>query len=281
MTSLGKALIEIQSVNRKGLDLSLQLPKEWLFLDTPLRKEVAQHVQRGSIVVRLSLLPKGESDAPLPQLPLLQSLYRSWTETARALGYNEKEAVSFEWLVSQALAQPMRLDADAERAFADEVLTGLRQALVAWVTMKETEGNYLVETLLTALSEIDVAVAEIARLVEGEPKRYLEKLQARLKDYATAPLVDEERLAREVVLFADKSDVTEEIERLRSHCAQVRTSFTSGKKQIGKEISFLVQEMARETNTCGVKVQSLPAIKLTLKIKQIIETLKEQLHNLE
>ncbi|MEM7174853.1 MAG: YicC/YloC family endoribonuclease [Chlamydiota bacterium] len=280
-TSAGNIRIEIQSVNRKGLDISVQLPKEWLFLEVPLRRRIARSASRGYVALRLSLIAEKAGCKPLSDLKTLKKVQQQWSEIASSLGYDPKQAFSFEWLIAEALSTPVTLDETTERTLAEEVLAGLESALTAWIAMKETEGNHLIKAMLPPLEAIEKATATIAKIASAEPARYREKLKARLEELQALNEVDEERLAREVVLFADKIDISEEIDRLRSHCAQFHTYLISSQSQVGKELGFLVQEMLREANTCGSKLQGLEAIQLTLKIKSELEKIREQLQNLE
>lgn len=280
-TAVGLVRLEIQSVNRKGLDISVQLPKEWLFIEMTLRQRIAKSVSRGYVTLRLALDQKKSQPSQLPDRESLKKLQESLKELSLSLGYDPHQAVSFEWLIKEALLTSLSPPPLHEERFSREVLAGLDKAIAAWLKMKEAEGGYLVKTLFPSLEKIKSAMAKISKIAANEPGRYREKLCARLKELDPPIEIDEDRLAREVALLADKVDVLEELDRLGSHCAQFHTLLAEGKGPTGKELGFLTQEMLREVNTCNAKLQAIEGITLALTIKSELEKIREQIQNFE
>ena len=280
-TSMGRVSVEIQSVNRKGLDISVHLPKEWLFLEMPLRQRVAEHVSRGYVGVRIAIETGPSQKKSFPAASLLRDMQRSLEALAVSLHYDPKKAISFEWLVKEASIISKDLDTSAEEVFTKEILAGTDTALQAWKQMKETEGNHLITELRSSLSKIQDTVETLAKIASHHPTQYRKKLQERLQKLDETVHFDEERLMREVILFVDKVDVSEELCRLRSHCAQFHSQMESTHPCIGTDLGFLTQEMLREANTCGAKLLNLEAIQAVLTIKSELEKIREQVRNLE
>ncbi|NGX50541.1 MAG: hypothetical protein K1060chlam2_00387 [Chlamydiae bacterium] len=279
-TDAGLFLIEIQSVNRRNLDLNLTLPKELLMLDIPLRQRLSEEVRRGHVSLRITRGDKKSAQLALPDRKVLRELHASWKECASDLGYNPDEAIPFNALLSYALtATPSEtLISDA---FKEQLDRGYKEALGYFLEMKESEGRALMEDIRPRLDSIEKRLIEVEKLSKNAPDRYQEKLTKRLKKLKIDCVEDEDRLMREVVIFVDRIDVTEEITRLRSHVKQFRDQIDSEKRRVGKELDFLIQEMNREANTIAAKSQELEITQAILSVKSEQEKIREQLQNIE
>lgn len=278
-TSQGLFLIEIHSINRKSLDINTNLPKELLFLDMDFRKKVSERVKRGTVTVRVTRESGNGEAFDLPSTQSLKELHKQWSERATALGYDSKEAVPFSLLMQ--MAPPSGVVQDEGGTFQQEVFSGFDEALRALIAMKETEGKALMEDIFPRLELIGNKVQEIAPLTKEAPKRFHDKLKKKLEELKISCEGDEERLSRELVLFADKVDVTEEVTRLGSHTTQFKTILQEGKERVGRELDFLTQEMNREVNTIAAKSQELEITQLILAAKSELEKIREQLQNIE
>ena len=279
-TSQGLFLIEIYSVNRKSLDIHTNLPKELLFLDMELRKKVSEKVKRGMVTVRMTKESGNGNTLDLPSMEHLKTLHSKWSLVAETLGYDPHEAVPFSLLMETALSSSNMAQGQDE-TFKKQVFGGLDQALSTFMKMKETEGKTLSEDIFPRLEMIAKKVQEIAPNAKKAPKRLHDKLKKKLEELKINHEGDEERLSRELVLFVDRIDVTEELTRLGSHIAQFETILKEGKERVGRELDFLTQEMHREANTIAAKSQELEITQSVLAVKSELEKIREQLQNIE
>ena len=146
--------------------------------------------------------------------------------------------------------------------------------------MKQIEGSKISEDLSARLDNIQAKVKEISELSTGLIEEYVVKLEERLKQFLKEGEIDQARLAQEVVIYADKCSVEEEVTRLNSHIAQFKTLLNS-KEAVGKKLDFIIQEMNRETNTIGSKANNLGITNRVIDIKTEIENIREQVQNIE
>ena len=156
----------------------------------------------------------------------------------------------------------------------------INKSLDMMLEMREREGEKLKEDILLKLHVIEKAVKEIEVLAEDVPKRYRDKLLDRIKELTTGITVDEERVATEVAIIADKVAVDEEITRLYSHISQMRKTLDLD-EPIGRKLDFIIQEMDRETNTIVSKCNDINMTNTVINIKNIIEKIREQVQNIE
>ena len=279
-TEVGNFLIEIHSVNRKSLDIHSNLPKDLLLLDMDLRKRLASEVKRGNVSIRITKDTSSPAGMEVPSLELMKKMRDDWALRAKQLAYDSKDALPFTSLMqfaSISAAPPLKID----NAFKSSLLKGFDEAMRAFITMKETEGKALKEDILPRLKEISANVMRVEKLAENAPKRFHERLTKRLQEIQVDHQGDEDRIARELVIFADRIDVTEEITRLTSHLVQFGAILSEDKRRVGRELDFLTQEMNRETNTIASKSQELEITQVTLEVKSELEKIREQLQNIE
>lgn len=146
--------------------------------------------------------------------------------------------------------------------------------------MRVSEGEKLKEDILCKLSDIEANVKEIEEIAENVPVNYKRKLEERIKELTSSIKLDEERIATEVAIFADKAAVDEEITRLNSHINQMRKTLELN-EPIGRKLDFIVQEMNRETNTIGSKANDMGMTNIVINIKNLLEKIREQVQNIE
>lgn len=279
-TEMGLFLIEIHSVNRKSLDIHLNLPKDFLRFDMPLRQRLGESVKRGHVTVRMSKEDVRANLPVVPQMETMQQLHQEWQKCASELGYDAKEAIPFSFLLNFALTTTAPQEISNEELFK-QLKEGFEEALKAFLEMKENEGCSLLEDMYPRLEYIENNIQKVRDLAKNAPKRYYDKLVKRLEELKGTHQEDEERLARELVIFTDKVDITEEITRLYSHTQQFREILASSKIRVGRELDFLIQEMNREANTIATKSQELEITQSILSIKSELEKIREQLQNIE
>lgn len=279
-SALGKIVVEIHSINRKMLDMSLYLPKELLCFDIEVRKWLAKFLERGQITLRLNLQRDRASDQLSPHyLDQLKNLKQGWDKLCRELGYDPTIMVDLPFLVSQL---PFALEKECEEA---EMKPALKEAvdgaLADLMHMKEAEGEMLavdIQKRLTTLEEIAVAV-------EGKKEvpleHYRKKLIERLKEVGHLDAEVAERIAREVALLAERMDITEELVRLKAHIEQFRCHLLAPEKSVGRTLDFLAQEMHREINTLGSKSVDSTISLHVVKLKGELDKIREQVQNIE
>jgi uncharacterized protein (TIGR00255 family) len=160
------------------------------------------------------------------------------------------------------------------------VETALNKALGQLVKMREKEGRFLAEDLTRRLETIAAGAAQVRRLAPETSKRYREQLRARVKEAGLEVPLDDERLVKEVIFFADRCDITEELTRLESHLQQFRDCLKST-EPVGRTLDFLSQEMNRELNTIGSKANAVEISQIVVTLKAELEKIREQIQNIE
>ena len=169
---------------------------------------------------------------------------------------------------------------DDEETIWEELKIPLKEAIINFVRMKEDEGEKIKEDLQERIERINAKVCEISEYSTRLVEEYVVKLEARIKEILQTNIVDKDRLNQEIVIYADKCSVEEELTRLNSHINQFKKMLEDS-NPIGKKIDFLIQEMNRETNTIGSKSASLSITNLVIDIKTELEDIREQIQNIE
>lgn len=281
-TDVGLFLIEIHSVNRKNLDITVNLPKELLKFDIELRKELAKEIKRGCVTVRITCEEKREHlGIAMPDIAAMQAFHKTCHKYAKALGYSPNEAVPFHLLLHYGLSWNVPSDPITDEGMHIQLMNGFKKALGEFILMREREGTSLLEDIDPRLTAIEQQLDVIVRRSSAAPEKFRKRLEKRLQELDVLKGEDEERMARELVIFAEKVDVTEEITRLRSHLQQFREMLQSKKSRIGRELDFLIQEMNREVNTTAAKSQDLEITQAILEMKAEQEKIREQVQNIE
>lgn len=275
-----KLTFEVHSLNKKGLDVSVFLPKEMFFLDIEIRKWVTQVISRGQITVRLNRECLSETvEASLPDKKNIYAVKQYLTDMSVNLGYSSGD-VSFEFVIEQCEKLSKFDDIDAVK-HVDEIKEAFNQALRSLMNMKAVEGDALKNDLLTRIKIIIKQKELINTLRVNEPADYQAKLEQKIAKFGPICEDNKEKIAREVVLFADKIDFSEELARLDSHLHQFLQHMDTQQHSIGKTLEFLILEMNRETNTILSKTSLLEIGNAALAIKSELEKMREQVQNIE
>lgn len=271
--------VEIKTVNHRYSDVFIRMPRQIGFLEDKVRELVGKAVSRGKIDVYITYYNYSD-DAKLVTLDEgLAKTYISATESLR-----DKFSLKDDITVSLISRYPDVLK--VEQAQENEELlwsllkTAVVKALDALIKMREVEGEGLKNVLLDRADYIDSIVAEIAMRAPEIPKEYKLKLTTRIKELLDQQLIDENRLATEVAVFADRCSIDEELVRLASHIGQLREALYID-QPVGRKLDFLVQEMNREINTIGSKANDLSVTKNVVEVKSEIEKIREQIQNIE
>jgi uncharacterized protein (TIGR00255 family) len=269
---------EIRSVNNKFCEISVRLPKWLTHFESKVRTLVQQRILRGKLSVSVTWNGDGNGLA----LSLDEDVADRYFGLLKALKerYKLPGEISLHTLVSfPDLLSPEKTPATDEnsRKLVEE---GVAKALDDVVSMKEAEGKTLSEDLR---ARVDVLLKHVEKIEKRTPvriKEAKEKLKARLFELLGRGEIPEERLALEVVIFADKLDCTEECVRLRAHARQF-VALVEGSELAGRKLNFLLQEMNREANTVGAKAADVDIVNEVVNIKDEIEKLREQVQNVE
>lgn len=282
ISPLGRWVAEVHSVNRKMLDINISLPKDLLRFDMDIRKLIGEEVHRGQLSVRISLEIAAEAaKMPPSYVDGLKALKKSWGDIAAELGFDPKTAIDITFLCKQmeSLKAPEEIfDEEQARKGLRDVL---QQALKQFLQMKTEEGRFLQKDIEERLKVIESSLQEIKARSTGATEQYRLKLQERIAEVSAPGAESDDRILREVALFAERIDITEEITRLYSHLEQFRKQLRSTEKSIGKALDFLAQEMYREIHTIASKAVDGEVISLTISMRSELEKIREQVQNIE
>jgi uncharacterized protein (TIGR00255 family) len=279
--------VSVKSVNHRFLDVKLRLPDSLEPYEYRLRQTVRDRLHRGHVDVHVSAEP-GEG-APVH---VNRELLRKYVIAAEELrtqtgGQTELDVVSLLRLpgVITGLASVLPETDEEQEEFGSALEKYLQDALVKMDEMRKTEGRHLAEELRTRVARIGEQTEQVGELVETLRPAYARRLDMRLRDLLSGTNVEPSRLAQEAALLAERSDISEELDRLHSHLRQF-SKLLDGAGELGKKLDFLLQEMHREANTMlsktpGVESEALAITGLALEIKAEIEKLREQVQNIE
>lgn len=288
MTGYGRAklekeereyIIEIKSVNHKYSDITIKLPRNISYLEEKIRKTILSKVSRGKIDVFVSYTNYGIEGKNVILNKKLAELYiKELQELA------EKTNIEREIKVTDISKLPDVLNVSAEEENSqiiwNELSECLENALTNFLEMRKQEGAKIKIDLETRIKKIEEFVDKIKQYSTLLVEEYVVKLKERIKEILSTDIVDEARLAQEVVIYSDRYSIEEEITRLKSHIFQFNDLLTKD-EPVGKKIDFLIQEMNRETNTIGSKSNKLEITNLVIEIKTELEDIREQIQNIE
>jgi len=279
---MGRLVVEIHSVNRKMLDMSLHLPRDLLRFDIEMRKWLSKSLERGQVTLRLSL-QNGETSGKVfsNTLDQLKTLKESWEKLCSELGYDAHRMIDLPFLVSQLQSNSSIESKEDEEAIKSALKEAIDTALKDLMKMKEAEGKALGLDIEKRLKTIEENILLIEQKKELPLLHFQRKIEERLKEFSQFPIEVAERIAREVALLADKMDVTEELVRLNAHIEQFRLHLLSPEKAVGRTLDFLTQEMHREINTLGSKSCDSEISLFVVKIKSELDKIREQVQNIE
>lgn len=274
-----RVIAEIQSVNKKGLEISVSYPREWQELESTLQERVQSRIQRGKIQGQIRITGKGtenqvdflnvaETDRAWEQLQQLANRYQ--------VPFNPDLSTLVQWM-QFALG---RATAPVLSEMRDTVIAALNEALEGVVTMREHEGTMLLKDVTERLDVLQECHSLIVKQAPQGVVRYREHLMSRLQQAGLEIDLEDDRFLREVAMFAERSDITEELTRLGSHFSQMRQFFKET-EPIGRKLEFLLQEIHREFNTIGSKCTQSDISREVIRAKHEIDRLREQALNVE
>ena len=286
MTGFGRAEInlhgarlsvEIATVNQKNLQVSVFGPEAWPALESAASAWIRTRLQRGKVTARVTQAAASATT-------------RQWDHEAVAANLEELSKLATRCGVTLSadgelllrLAESSRRPSVVLPDFVEVeglVRTAFEEALGNLVTMRQAEGAALSKDLNARLAKMTIMVEGMEVAEKAAPLRHRDAMLKRLKDAGMDLDVSDERVLKELTLFADRADITEEVVRLKSHVAQFSAEL--GQPNCGRKLDFLIQELLREVNTIGSKASEIATTKLVLEAKTEIERIREQVQNLE
>ena len=289
MTSFGRSsseegqkrvfTVEMKSVNSRYLDVNIRMPKTLISLEEEIRKMISNSLNRGKVDVFINLKNYNDgSGIPKVDINLAQRYLECLKEIEAKLGV--KNDVSVMQIARFPEVITVVEEEDKIEAVWQELKPLINDSLNMMIGMREVEGNKLKEDILSKITVIEELVSKVEEFADTIPKTFKIKLEERIKELLGNVDIDENRVAMEVCMLADKATVDEEIIRLRSHINQVRETLTL-KEPVGRKLDFIVQEMNRETNTIGSKSSDIQMTNIVIDIKNILEKIREQVQNIE
>lgn len=271
--------VEIKSVNYRYCDISVRLPRNISFYENDVKKLISSKVSRGKIDVFIEYTNYTNEGK---DVVINKDLARLYIKELRDLAIEEH--LSDNLNITEITKMPDVLQLKNNEGENDIILQELMQcttnAVDNFINMRSVEGKKIKEDLTIRLNNIKSMVEEISKNTTGLIEEYVVKLGERVKEILKTDIVDENRLAQEIVIFADKSSIQEELTRLYSHIGQFETLLTD-ENAIGKKLDFIIQEMNREANTIASKSVKLEITNLVIEIKTELEDIREQIQNIE
>lgn len=277
----GQFAVEAQSVNRRQSEVVINLPRELSSLETSLRAAVNERVARGRVVINVSYQgrsPASGQAAVALDVPAARAYYQAMRALQAELGAGGDVSIE-SVLRAPGVLRPVEEPLDPAAAGAS-ILAALQAALSDLLAMRAREGARLADDLKARLQILRDHLTEIKLRQPEATLQYRLTLQERLRRAGLELPIDDERLAKEVVLFADRCDISEEVTRLASHLEQFAELLPKD-EPVGRTLDFLCQEIAREFNTLGAKANDLRLNQLAVACKTELDKIREQVQNIE
>ena len=272
--------VEIKAVNHRYTDINVRLQYGLSFLEDKIKKKIQEKIERGKIDISITFVNNSNLGK---KITINQSLAKAYIEELKKI---EKENnITNDITVMKIARLPDVLNItqdDNSDILWEELSNALEEAIANLLEAKEAEGKKLAEDMINRLELINENILNISQYSTGLIDQYVVKLKDRIKEMLQTDIVDEARISQEVVLYADKTSIEEEITRLKSHIVQFKELLQSESiKKAGKRLDFIIQEMNREVNTIGSKSNCLEITNLVIELKTELEDVREQVQNIE
>ncbi len=271
--------VEVKTVNNRYLDVAVRAPRIFTAFEDVIRSAVREKLTRGHADVFVSFSDKRRKERTIY---LDEGAAQAYAEAARKIHSLFPDAEN-DFSVTNILRFPDVISQDEVSSADEECLNALKTALSSALdnlnAMRSAEGEKLEKDMLSRVDVIDGDVKEIEKRAPAVVENYKSKLDAKIRKILESTEIDEARILTEVALFADKSNIDEEITRLHSHISQFKE--ICKEKLVGRKLDFLVQEFNRETNTICSKSNDTAITKIALAMKNEIEKIREQVQNVE
>lgn len=288
MTGFGQAVLEnekyritadVKTVNNRFLDIHIKMPSELSTMEIALKKRVQSFLKRGRVDLVITLTQTEESSYEI-NLPLIKGYFKALQQIQMQLDLD----TSFDLGLLAKLPNAIQLtttSANLDQDLNNHLTSVVDQALEKLTAMRLVEGKELEAELMSRLEKIEASIPEIENNAGQLTEFYRERLQKRMQEILPNSIqLDQGRFSQEVAYLAERSDITEEIARLKSHVLQFKELLATV-EEAGKKFDFILQEMNREANTILAKSGELNISKMAIEIKTEIEKLREQVQNVE
>lgn len=274
-----RVTIEMKSVNHRYLDLNIKLPKKLNFLESQVRNKISESIFRGKVDVFITL--NEHSDACY-QVSINDAIAQKYLDSISAMAEklgidNDMKASNISRLPDVIELEEMDADEDSLRAL---VLEALDSCIKQFIESRIAEGNRLEADLIAKMDEMLVLVEKLEKRSPQIIEEYRQRLKVKVAELLEDTHIDEARLAQEVVIYADKVCIDEEMVRLKSHVSETRGVFDLD-KEVGRKLDFLAQELNREANTILSKSIDVEIADIGITLKTLIEKVREQIQNIE
>ena len=270
--------VEIRAVNHRFLEINTKFPKEWMESEVIAKKMLSDAVSRGKIDVIIFLKELHDTQQTIHiNWSLLNSFLQAKEELSQTVPMQEK------WTMQEIVSLEQVLQVEKVELQQEEIVEAVKSALSEAITnliaMREREGQVLERVMLKYNADLEAQIAQIRHSAPFAVEKYRNRLMSRLEEVANGQTLDD-RLLTEVAIFAERIDITEELDRLDSHFSQL-TETLNERVAIGRKLDFIMQEMNREINTIGSKNQSTDCSAAVVQAKTILEKMREQVQNIE
>lgn len=273
------ATVETSTVNRKQAEIVVQAPRELAELETPVRKLAQAHISRGRLQISLSLT---HASGAAPSIQVNEALARAFRESFRSLSSavgHDVEPTAADYLRHPGILDMGATNIDPAAAW-QAIEPALQSALSSLSSMRDAEGAHLRDDMIARLITLEQHAATLATSAPDRPARQRDLLLKRLADSGLALDPSDERVVKEIALFADRCDISEELTRLASHIARFR-EYLDAEEPPGRALDFLCQELFREFNTIGSKANDSAIAHTVVEAKTELEKIREQAQNIE
>lgn len=272
--------VEIKSVNHRYLDINIKMPRTLSYLEEDIKKEISKKIKRGKVDVFITFENNSQEGK---NVKINKELAKVYINQLKELANEEEILDNIEVIDIAKFPDILTIKIDEnDEKIKGEIIQATKEATEKIVEMKNVEGEKIAQDLLARIEKIENKIEEISKKSTGLIEEYVVKLEKRIKEILKSEEVDKSRLAQEVVIYADKCSVEEEITRLKSHIYQFKNLLSDNKNEtIGKKLDFIIQEMNRETNTIGSKANNLEITNGVIDVKTELEDIREQVQNIE
>ncbi len=270
--------VEIRAVNHRFLEINTKFPKEWMESEVVAKKMLSDAVSRGKIDVIIFLKELHDTEQTIQiNWSLLNAFLQAKKELSQTVPMEEK------WTMQEIVSLDQVLQVEKIEFMQDEIIEAVKNALAEaiqnLIAMRDREGQGLQQVMLQYKKDLEAQIAEIRHYAPLAVEKYRERLMSRLEEVASGQTLDD-RLLTEVAIYAERIDITEELDRLDSHFNQLSETLNEN-IAIGRKLDFIMQEMNREINTIGSKNQSTQCSAAVVQAKTILEKMREQVQNIE
>lgn len=290
MTGYGRAqglsedinfLIESKSVNHRYLDINIRMPKKFSFAEEEMKKIVKKYIKRGRVDLFVSYEKlKEENFDILLDLDLADKYHKSLLKLGQEINLKTDDVKIMDVARFPEVVK-LKEKEENEDLIINTILEATKQSVIKLFEMRSLEGKKLQEDIKSRCDILMDYMQKIEKLSETVVLEYKEKLENRIKDILDSNIeIDENKMAYEVAFFADRSNITEEIVRFKSHIQQLKKTIDED-DAVGRKLDFLIQEMNREVNTVGSKSSNLEITNLVVNLKSELEKIREQIQNIE